>query len=104
MADRSPPGDRQEWSVPESKHRRKNRKRARPRNVTPPQSAPPPSPPWVPRLGVGLLLLGVLVIILGYIPVVQEALAGLPALGSNWTLVAGFLLLAGGFGVLTRWR
>lgn len=90
--------------MPESKHRRKNKNRKRPRHVTPPQSSPPPSPPWVPRLGVGLLLVGVLVIILGYVPAVQRTLADLPMLGSSWTLVAGFVLLTAGFGVLTRWR
>jgi hypothetical protein len=90
--------------VPESKHRRKNRTRKRPRHVTPKQSAPPPSPDWVPRLGVGLLVLGVLVIIAGYVPVVQDALRDLPWLGSNWSLVGGFVLLTGGFGVLTQWR
>ena len=90
--------------MPESKHRRKNKKRKRPRHVTPKRSAPPPSPPWVPRLGVGLLLLGVLVIIAGYVPVVQDALRGLPLLGANWTLVGGFVLLLGGFLVLMRWR
>lgn len=90
--------------MPESKHRRKNKTRKRPRNVTPKQSAPPPSPAWIPRTGVGLLVLGVLVIISGYVPVVQRALADLPLLASNWTLVLGFVLLTAGFGVLTRWR
>ena len=90
--------------MPESKHRRKNKNRARPRHVTPKKSAPPPSPPWVPRLGVGLLIVGVLVIIAGYVPAVQQALAGLPLLQNNWTLVGGFVLLTAGFGVLTRWR
>lgn len=90
--------------MPESKHRRKNKSRKRPRHVTPKQSAPPPSPPWVPRLGVGLLSGGVVAIILGYVPAVQEAMSGLPVLQSNWTLVIGFVLLVAGFGVLTRWR
>ena len=100
----SPASARGSRSVPESKHRRKNKNRARPRHVTPKVSAPPPSPPWVPRLGVSLLIIGVLVIISGYLPPVQRALADLPWLGSNWTLVAGFVLLTAGFGVLTRWR
>lgn len=92
--------------MPESKHRRKNKNRKRPRHVTPPVSAPPPSAPWVPRVGVGLLIFGVLVIILGYVPVIQRASLwdSLPWIGSNWTLVLGFLGLTGGFAVLTRWR
>lgn len=90
--------------MPESKHRRKNKRRARPRHVTPRQSTPPPSPPWVPRLGVGLLVLGVVSIIAGYVPAVQRLLADVPPLGGNWTMVIGFVLLLAGFGVLTRWR
>lgn len=90
--------------MPESKHRRKNKTRKRPRHVTPKQSAPPPSPAWVPRLGVALLAVGVVVIVLGYVPVVQESLSGLPVLAGNWTLVVGFVMLTAGFGVLTRWR
>ena len=90
--------------MPESKHRRKNKNRPRPRNVTPPERNPEPSPPWVPITGVSLLGVGVLVILLGYLPVVAEFTAGLPALGSNWTLVTGFVLLVAGFLLLTRWR
>ncbi len=90
--------------MPESKHRRKNKNRQRPRHVAPPQSGPPPSSPWVPRVGVGLLLVGVLVILLGYVPSVQRVLQDLPSLGPSWTLVVGFVLLSAGFGVLTRWR
>lgn len=92
--------------MPESKHRRKNKNRKRPRHTREPERAPEPSPPWVPRLGVGLLLVGVLVILAGYVPAVQRSsfLANLPWIGANWTLVAGFVLLTAGFGVLTRWR
>ena len=92
--------------MPKSKHRRKNKNRKRPRHMTPPPSKPEPSPPWVPRTGVGLLLVGVVVILLGYVPAVRASstLARLPWLGANWTLVFGFLLLTAGFGVLTRWR
>ena len=90
--------------MPESKHRRKKKNRPRERHVTPPPAARKPSPDWVPRLGVGLLLAGVLVIILGYIPAVTRALSGLPGLGANWTLVAGFVVLIAGFAVLTRWE
>ena len=91
--------------MPESKHRRKNKNRKRPRHQAPPKN-PTPSPPWVPRLGVGLLLLGVVLILLGYVPAIRQSsvIAGLPWIGANWTLVGGFVLLTAGFGVLTRWR
>lgn len=91
--------------MPESKHRRKNKRRRRPRHEAP-QKAPEPSPPWVPRLGVGLLLVGVVVILLGYVPAVRTAgwVQALPWIGANWTLVGGFVLLTAGFGVLTQWR
>jgi hypothetical protein len=91
--------------VPESKHRRKNKSRKRKHQKRPPKN-PEPSPPWVPRLGVGLLLLGVLLILLGYVPAIRTAgfVRDLPWLGANWTLVGGFILLTGGFGVLTQWR
>lgn len=92
--------------MPESKHRRKNKNRARARHVTPPPSKAPPSPPWVPRVGVGLLVVGVLVILLGYVPAFRDAgwVRSLPLLQANWTLVGGFVLLTSGFAVLTRWR
>lgn len=90
--------------MPESKHRRKNKRRPRPRNVDPPPKNPEPSPTWVPATGASLLGLGVLVILLGYLPVVQDFTRELPALGSNWTLVAGFVMLSVGFGFLTRWQ
>lgn len=91
--------------MPESKHRRKNKSRKRKHQKRPTKN-PEPSPPWVPRLGVTLLLLGVIVILVGYVPGVREAgwVRGLPWLGANWTLVGGFVLLTGGFGVLTQWR
>lgn len=91
--------------MPKSKHRRKGKQRPRPRAVeaerTPPK--PPSSPPWLPRLGGGLIALGMLVIILGYLDPVQELLAGLP-FAPNTSLIVGFLMLTAGFGVLTRWR
>lgn len=91
--------------MPESKHRRKNKSRAR-KHQKQPVKNPEPSPPWVPRLGVGLLLLGVLVILLGYVPAIRDLsfFGALPPFYSNWTLVGGFVLLTGGFGVLTQWR
>ena len=90
--------------MPESKHRRKNKNRPRERHVVPPPPKRVASPDWVPRLGVGLLGAGVLIIILGYVPPVAEALQGLPQFGANWTLIIGFVLLIGGFAVLTRWE
>lgn len=90
--------------MPESKHRRKGKRRPRPRDVAGPPVNPKPSPRWVPVTGVGLLGLGVAVILLGYIPAIAEQTARLPALGSNWSLVLGFVLLIAGFGFLTQWR
>lgn len=91
--------------MPESKHRRKNKSRPR-QNVhsAPPPKNPEPSPTWVPATGIGLLLVGVIIIIMGYFPFVEERTAGLPWIGANWTLVAGFVLISIGFGFLTRWR
>ncbi|MBW3659719.1 MAG: cell division protein CrgA [Actinobacteria bacterium] len=90
--------------MPESKHRRKNKVRPRPRHVEEPVHKPQPSPTWVPATGVTLLLVGVLIIILGYIPAVADRLGGSVPLGSNLPLVVGFVLLSIGFGFLTRWR
>ena len=90
--------------MPESKHRRKDKVRPRPRHVAPPKRNPEPSPAWVPIAGVSLLGVGVLVILLGYLPVVQRFTDGLPILAGNWTLVSGFVLLVAGFLFLTRWR
>lgn len=87
--------------MPESKHRRKGRQRPRAHQTAPPPKNPTPSAPWVPALGVGLLIAGVAVILLGYL-----LLSGVnwPIFGANWGLVAGFALLIAGFVVLTRWR
>lgn len=64
---------------------------------TPPKPAkPPPSPRWVPMLGMSLIGLGsVLLIALYLIP-------GVP--GGNLNLVIGFVLMAGGLVALSRWR
>lgn len=90
--------------MPKSKHRRKNKNRPRPRNVAPQKVNPPPSPDWIPKVGTGLLLLGVLIILLGYLDPVQEMTTGWPGLRSNWPLVGGLVVLSTGFGFLTRWR
>lgn len=90
--------------MPESKHRRKGRQRPRPSRNEVPEPNPEPSPTWVPATGVTLLVVGVLVILLGYLPPVSEAMAGWPLLSSNWGLVGGFVLIVAGFGFLTRWQ
>ncbi len=90
--------------MPKSKHRRNNKNRPRPTRNAPPPRAPEPSPPWVPKVGLGLVIAGVAVILLGYLPVVNGFTNDLPVFGPNWSLVFGFVFLAGGFGVLTRWQ
>lgn len=92
--------------MPESKHRRKGQSRPRPTRNAPPVKRPAPSPAWVPVVGTTLLVLGVVVIIAGYLPAVGRLTSGWGLLGlrANWPLVIGFLFLTGGFGVLTRWR
>lgn len=90
--------------MPESKHRRKNKNRPRPRQIAPPERNPEPSPAWVPIAGGSFLGLGVLVILLGYLPVVAARTSGLPLLGSNWTLAGGFTMLVVGFLFMTRWQ
>lgn len=90
--------------MPKSKHRRHGKTRPRAFQTHAPERKPDPSPPWVPRVGAGLLVLGLVVILLGYLPVVSDLTSGLPWLGSNWGLVLGFVILAVGFGILARWR
>lgn len=90
--------------MPESKHRRGGRKRPRDYQTHAPEKRPDPSPSWVPMVGTGLLVLGVIVILVGYLPVVQDMTVTWPVLGTNWGLVGGFALLIVGFGFLTRWR
>lgn len=90
--------------MPESKHRRKGRSRPRAHQTAPPEKNPTPSPPWVPATGAGLLVAGVVVILLGYLPPVNDAISAWPPLYGNWGLVVGFVMLAVGFGFLTRWQ
>lgn len=90
--------------MPESKHRRKGQVRPRPRSTAPPKKNPEPSPTWVPATGATLLVVGVVVILIGYLPITAQYTARLPLLGSNWPLVSGFVLLTVGFVFLTRWR
>lgn len=94
--------------MPESKHRRKGTARSRPREqraaaqrqAAETRRRPPPS--WWPQVAVGLVVLAVVVIVVGYF--VTGLTAGLPLLGSNWSLVIGFVLLSVGLGMLTRWE
>lgn len=90
--------------MPQSKHRRKGRQRPRAYQTSPPPKNPTPSPSWVPATGVALLVAGVVVILVGYLPVINRITSSWPWFGPNWGLVAGFLLLSVGFGFLTRWR
>ncbi|MFT5223233.1 MAG: hypothetical protein ACI867_001547 [Glaciecola sp.] len=91
--------------MPKSKHRRNNKNRPRKNSVKhTPVKNPTPSPEWVPRVGVGLIAVGIVVILLGYLPGVSDLIASWPVFHQNWSLVGGFALLAGGFGFLTRWQ
>ncbi len=87
--------DPSEASVPQSRHRRKGRSRPRPSKAAGPPVKPPPSPPWVPIVGIGTIVLGIAVILAYYI---------IPALSGNVGLIVGFILIAIGFVFLTRWR
>ncbi len=90
--------------MPESKHLRGGKVRKRAHQTHAPQKNPAPSPPWVPAVGVAFLIAGVAVILIGYLPPVQNVTRSWPWLGANWGLVGGFVLLTTGFGFLTRWR
>ena len=76
--------------MPKSKSKRKT-------YIPPKPPKPKPSPRWVPWLGLGLIVLGVLSIILNY------SIAGLLPTGV-WTVVVGLVLMGGGLGVLSQWR
>jgi len=56
------------------------------------------SPKWMGPLILALLIGGALLIVLNYISKL------LPAAPSNWYLVAGIVLIAGGFVVATQYR
>ena len=66
---------------------------------TPPTLHPEelPSPKWVPIIMFGLLLLGLFSIVLNYMNL-------LPGATSNWYLIAGIGLIAGGFVTATQLR
>jgi hypothetical protein len=72
------------------------RSRSKRSNYTPPKPArPQPSPKWVPYVGVGLIIAGVLLVIAAYV---------LPIPGGNLNLLIGFAMMAGGLIALSRWR
>lgn len=82
--------------MPKSKHRRKGKRRPRPQEAAGPVKKPDPSPRWVPITGLALNIVGVLVIIVNYIPNVLWT--------ANVALLVGFAFMAAGFGFLTQWR
>ncbi len=94
--------------MPKSKHRRNGKNRPRPQKQAIAQEIAhqrnTPSPAWVPVTGATLLIVGVVIILLGYLEPVARFTGGWPMLGQNWPLVGGFLMLTAGFGFLTRWR
>jgi hypothetical protein len=74
--------------VPKSRSKRSN--------YRPPKPAKPkPSPAWVPFLGVGLTVAGVLLVIAAYV---------FPMPGGNLNLLIGFGLMGGGLITLSQWR
>jgi hypothetical protein len=91
--------------MPQSKHRRKGQVRKRPTRNAPPKRNPPPSAPWIPYVGVSMLVSGLLIILAGYVVTpLQELTNDWIWFGENWPLAFGFALLVGGFGFLTQWR
>lgn len=75
--------------MPKSKSKRSN--------YTPPKPArPKPSPRWVPWVGLGVIAVGIVLVLLTY------TVPGFP--GGNPNLVAGFVLMAAGLIVLSRWQ
>jgi hypothetical protein len=90
--------------MPESRHTRSGKRRTRTQRERAPEKRPEPSPPWVPRTGLGLVAGGAAILLLGNLPVVADAIRQLPVLGGNWALVVGILSVAAGFGFLMRWR
>lgn len=64
--------------------------------IPPKPAKPKPSPRWVPWLGLGLIALGIILILANYI------ITAFPL--GNWNLIIGFVLMAAGLAVLSRWR
>ncbi|MEE8600123.1 cell division protein CrgA [Euzebya tangerina] len=63
----------------------------------PPQAKPPPSPTWVPIAGTGLIGSGIVVILLTYL--LRGSIPG----GNLW-IIGGFIFMAAGLVILSRWR
>jgi hypothetical protein len=82
--------------MPKSKHRRHGKTRPRAFETHAPERKPDPSPPWVPRVGAGLLVLGLLVILLGYLPVVSDFTSGAALARFELGLGAGLRPAGGG--------
>ena len=72
-------------------------KSKRSRYKAPPKPKPKPSAPWVPRLMIGLLAVGVIDLILYYLGL-------LPGGSPLWGLLGGFAFIAGGFFTGIFWR
>jgi hypothetical protein len=75
--------------VPKSKSKRSN-------YIPPKPPKPKPSPRWVPVTGLTLIGLGCLLLILIYL------VPGFP--GGNLGLIVGFIAMAAGLVLLSRWR
>jgi hypothetical protein len=90
--------------MPKSKHSRKGKARPRAHQTVPPVHNPEPSGTWVGPTALGLLVGGVVIILVGYLPVVSQVIESWPPFGANNGLVLGFLLIIAGFVTLTRWR
>ncbi|CAN5712360.1 hypothetical protein BH24ACT15_BH24ACT15_15640 [soil metagenome] len=76
--------------MPKSKSKRNHYK-------PPPSARPPSSPSWVPVTGAGLIGLGVVLILLTYL--VRSAIPG-----GQFGIVIGFVMMAAGLIILSRWR
>ncbi len=81
--------------MPRSRHRRKGKPRPRPQQAAGPPVKPRPSPRWVPVVGLSLIGLGLLVLLVNYLPGLFE---------TNWLLLVGLIVMTGGFVLLTTWR
>jgi len=90
--------------MPKSRHRRSGKNRPRSYETHAPQKRQGPSPSWVPATGVALLVVGTLIILLGYLPTFSDIMQSWPVFGPNWGLIVGFVTLTTGLGFLMRWR
>lgn len=63
--------------------------------IPPKPPKPKPSPRWVPWVGLGLIVLGLVAVILVY---------AIPNFLPNWTIFAGLAVAGVGLVVLSRWR